>query len=308
MVITPEQFTYRGLIAPVLTPFNNDKKKSLNLTDITRYAKFLKDAGIEGILVNGTSGEGMSMNVEERKLVAEAWKKAASTTNLHLMIQVGGAPLPDVLELARHAESLGVDSIMTLPELYFKPKNPVELTHYLKLVSAAAPNTPLLYYHIPRYSGVSVHMGDFLNQVDGKIDTFVGIKFTSTVLDEGIAAVRAGNGRYAVFLGADDLMVGAYSLGFDSAIATSLNMWPKYGLNILKQVKDNNVNKALTTQKELSTAIKHANQYGEWVPIMKAAMNLTTPINVGVPRDPLLTLTPQQVQSFESDLRKLKFL
>lgn len=71
------------------------------------------------------------------------------------MIQVGGGPFPDVVELARHADSLGVDAILTLPELYFKPKKTQELISYLKFVSAAAPNTPLFYYHYPTQSGVN---------------------------------------------------------------------------------------------------------------------------------------------------------
>lgn len=50
-------------------------------------------------VVNGTSGEGMSMNVDERKAVTEAWLKAAKTTKQHVMVQVGGTNLPDVLEL-----------------------------------------------------------------------------------------------------------------------------------------------------------------------------------------------------------------
>lgn len=49
--------------------------------------------------MNGTSGEGMSMSVQERKAVTEAWVKAVETTKQHLMVQVGGAPLPDVIEL-----------------------------------------------------------------------------------------------------------------------------------------------------------------------------------------------------------------
>ena len=49
--------------------------------------------------MNGTSGEGMSMNVAERKKVTEEWVKAVKKTNQHLMVQIGGAPLPDVLEL-----------------------------------------------------------------------------------------------------------------------------------------------------------------------------------------------------------------
>lgn len=49
--------------------------------------------------VNGTSGEGPSMSVTERKFVTEAWVKATKNTKQHLMIQIGGAPLPDVIEL-----------------------------------------------------------------------------------------------------------------------------------------------------------------------------------------------------------------
>lgn len=41
----------------------------------------------------------MSMSVAERKLVTEVWVKAAKSTKQHLMIQIGGAPLPDVIEL-----------------------------------------------------------------------------------------------------------------------------------------------------------------------------------------------------------------
>lgn len=49
--------------------------------------------------VNGTTGEGTSMNTEERKLVTEAWAQVCTQTQQHLMVQIGGACLPDVIEL-----------------------------------------------------------------------------------------------------------------------------------------------------------------------------------------------------------------
>lgn len=49
--------------------------------------------------VNGTSGEGVSMSIVERKKVAEAWSTAVKKTKQHLMIQIGGASLPDVISL-----------------------------------------------------------------------------------------------------------------------------------------------------------------------------------------------------------------
>ena len=52
--------------------------------------------------MNGTSGEGTSMTVEERRLVTEAWMDAARKNNLVVMVQIGGAPLPDVIELVKN--------------------------------------------------------------------------------------------------------------------------------------------------------------------------------------------------------------
>lgn len=53
------------------------------------------------ISVNGTTGEGPSLSVAERKTITEAWVNVSKKTKLHIMVQVGGAPLPDVIELVR---------------------------------------------------------------------------------------------------------------------------------------------------------------------------------------------------------------
>ena len=60
-----------------------------------------------------------------------------------------------ILMQAKHAESLKVDSLLCLPELYFKPTTAEQLINYLRNVSYAAPNTPLLYYHIPMFTSVN---------------------------------------------------------------------------------------------------------------------------------------------------------
>lgn len=123
--------------------------------------------------------------MEERKKIAEVWAGAVKETSQHLMIQVGGASLKDVRELvsihvtyfpiinlkvnfvshhlytnsifskANHAESIGADSILCLPELYFKPTTACELADYLRLVGESAPKTPLFYYDFPKASNVN---------------------------------------------------------------------------------------------------------------------------------------------------------
>ena len=105
--------------------------------------------------MNGTTGEGVSQSIEEREQTAEAWVKACKVTGQTVMIQVGGTSLKDVKRLAAHAEKLGVSSILCLADLFHRPKNADDLLDYLKYVSEAAPNTPLLYYHIPGFIGIN---------------------------------------------------------------------------------------------------------------------------------------------------------
>lgn len=296
-------YTYRGLIVPVFTTFNSDG--SLNLDIISQYATYLAKKGIKGILVNGTSGEGTSLSVAERKLITETWVKAVKETKQHLMIQVGGAPLPDVIELAKHASSMQVDSILCLPELYFKPTTPKELIEYLEIVGKAAPKTPLLYYHIPMLSNVNIHMGQFLESIDDKIPSFVGIKFTSANLEEGAQALRADNRKYVIFLGNDQLINAACALGMDSFIVTSINMFPEFVLNLLAAFKKGNILRAKDMQEKLSSIVNAITKHGNWVQTMKVAMTLLTDINVGLPRAPLKPISSEAVAIMTEDLTTL---
>ncbi|GJQ84408.1 hypothetical protein Trydic_g3883 [Trypoxylus dichotomus] len=300
------KFTFRGPLAPVFTPFSNDSNRSLNVEIIPKYAQYLADNGIKGVLVNGTTGEGMSQSVQERKLLAEKWMEAKKTTNQHVMIQIGGAPLPDVLEFAKHAESIGADSLLCLPELYFKPRNTDQLIHYLKVVGQAAPNTPLLYYHIPMFTNVNIHMGEFLREVDDRIPNFVGIKFTSEELEEGLEAVNAHNKKFTAFLGADTLMLEAYKQGFDSAIATTFNIFPQLGAKIYEYTLNGKVEEAKPLQEKLTKAVEGITKYGTWVQTMKEAMNLFTPFNVGPPRDPIIRLSSAQINNMAENVKILK--
>ncbi|CAL1674738.1 unnamed protein product [Lasius platythorax] len=298
-------YTYRGLIAPVLTPFNNNG--SLNLDIIPQYATYLAKKGINGILVNGTSGEGMSMSVAERKLITEVWVKAAKSTKQHLMIQIGGAPLPDVIELAKHAENLHVDSILCLPELYFKPTTPQQLTEYLEKIGKAAPSTPLLYYHIPMLTNFNIHMGQFLESIGDKIPSFVGIKFTSANLEEGAQALRANNMKYVIFLGNDQIVNAACALGMDSFILTSINIFPELTLDLLAAGRNGDMLRAKNIQEKLSSAVLVITKHGNWVQTMKTAMSLLTEINVGLPRAPLKSISSDALTTMITDLTNLGY-
>ncbi|XP_063976782.1 N-acetylneuraminate lyase-like [Diachasmimorpha longicaudata] len=298
-------YTFRGFVVPVLTPFTNGL--ALNLSVIPEYAKFLAERGIRGVLVNGTSGEGMSMSAPEREHVAEAWANAVKMTKQHLMIQVGGAPLPDVIRLAKHAEQIKANAILCLPELYFKPTNAEQLINYLQIVGEAAPTIPLLYYHIPMFSNVDIDMGKFLESVGNRIPSFVGIKFTSTNLAEATQALHADGGRFVVFLGSDQIMSAGCAVGLDSFIPTSVNIFPEKALQILAAGMAGDGLKAREAQEKLNKAVTAIMKHGNWVVTMKTAMTLLTPINPGPVRSPIQELTQEAVDIMKKELQALGY-
>ncbi|KAK7866729.1 hypothetical protein R5R35_003150 [Gryllus longicercus] len=296
---------FSGLMAPVLTPFNDDRDQTVNLDIIPEYAKYLKSIGILGVLVNGTSGEGMSMTVSERKAVTQVWAKAVKETKQSLMVQVGGACLKDVQELAKHCEEHGVDSLLCLPDLFNKPATVDELVTYLGIVASAAPKTPLLYYHLPGYTGVNLEMSKVLAAASAKIPSFAGAKYTHTDLQEGVRCLKVNGGDISMFLGCDEILAGAFVLGFDSAIATTLNMVPDPSLKILAAIKNNSNKDARDQQIKLNELIRIMTRNGGWVATMKVAMNVITPINVGRPRPPLTALTEAQITQMKTELKSL---
>ena len=135
-----------GLIAAPYTPFGPDG--GLALQAIPRQAELLAHNGVNGAFVCGTTGEGYSLTVDERKQVAGAWRKAAPP-GLKLVVHVGHLSLADSCTLARHAQEIGADAIATIAPNFFKPAGAPELVAWCRQIAAAAPALPFYYYHMP---------------------------------------------------------------------------------------------------------------------------------------------------------------
>lgn len=126
----------------------------MNYGIIDKYCKYLKTKGVTGVLVNGTTGEGTCLRQDERKQLAEKWLAACRNNGVTMMLQIGGCDIMSVFDLAQHAEKIGVDCVLSLPDLFFKPKIEEDLVDYIKSISRHCPTRPFYYYHIPRMSGV----------------------------------------------------------------------------------------------------------------------------------------------------------
>ncbi len=274
---------FKGLMAPVFTGFNS--KNQLNLDRIEPFAKLLKSKEVNAVLVNGTSGEAMQMSRDERMKVAERWREVCRKEDMIMMVQVGGTSFIDVMELTKHAASLEVDGILSLPELYFKPKSTLKAVEYLNEISKNCSNIPLYYYHIPVFSQVDLPMAELTSVAKKEISNFVGIKYSSGDLEKAIPCLKNGQ----VFIGSNTILVGALALGFNSAIMTSLNVYPEPSVKMMKYFSEGDWKKAQEQQFILNDFIQSSmKKYGEWLPSMKKSFNEQfKDIEMGEVRKPL---------------------
>ncbi|XP_014220537.1 N-acetylneuraminate lyase-like isoform X1 [Trichogramma pretiosum] len=282
-------YSFKGLVVPVFTPFNDDGTNSLNLSVIPYYAEYLKVNNVRGVLINGTVAEGLTMTVEERKILAEAWMEESKRNGFHLIIQVGGVCLTEVRKLAMHAESIGADAILCLPDIYYRPNSVTELVEYLREVSASAPKTPLLYYHdnvMPKVS--TINIGKFLESVNNRIPTLVGVKFTvSTHLDDVARAVKAADGRFTLFYGSNQIIPSVIALGVEGYMAYISNLYPEEIQRIISTSQGGDIKVARTTHNMLMKVFDGFNATGCPIAAMKAAMPILKGLDLGPCRKPL---------------------
>lgn len=248
-------------MAPVFTPFDLDEGVHYEMID--PYAKLLKSKKINAVLVNGTTGEGTSLNLAERKKTTEKWKEACEKYEMLLMVQIAGGPMADTIALARHCSDLKVDGVLCLPELYHKPKTIEKLLDYICDISFHCSNIPIYYYHIPMLTNVNLPMDAFMELASRQLPAFAGIKYTSGDMEMGVKCLQYGQ----VFLGSDTILAGAIALGFDCFIMTTVNIKPEFSLSIIELMEEGKVKEAREQQMKLNDFVKKALDLGKAVSV-----------------------------------------
>ena len=214
------EYRLTGLIAAVFTPMRADG--SLWLEQVPLIVDYLERAGVTGLYVCGSTGEGMSLSGEERRAVAEAYMQAGRG-RLKTIVQVGHNALAEARELAAHAQEIGADAISAAAPSYFKIDSVEALADCVAEVGAGAPKLPFYYYHIPILTGVAVDMTALLPLAAARTANLVGMKYTAPTVHEFQACLELDGGRFDVVWGCDEMLLSALAVGARGAIGSTYN-------------------------------------------------------------------------------------
>lgn len=150
------------------------------------YLKFLADGGVDGVLVNGSTGEFSSFSVAERKQNLEVFLRHKGS--LSTMCQVGCPNQAEAIELLKHAQGAGADEALLLPPFYFNQPSTDGLVAFLEPILDAA-EIPVFLYNIPQLSEVQI-TAELVQKLGGH-SRFAGIKDSWGKLDNTLSYIRA---------------------------------------------------------------------------------------------------------------------
>lgn len=289
----------KGLNAAVVTPMTQEG--DINLDVIPQYAEFLINQGIDGIFVNGSSGEGLLLSVEERMAVLEKWMQFSD--RLNILVHVGHTSYVEAQKLAAHAGKLGVRAVSAMGPCFMQPRTMEDFIAFNKKIASAAPNTPFYYYHVPGYNGVNFPMDKFLEQASLEIPTLSGMKFTSQDVWEELNCVRVQDGRFDILHGHDETFVVGLQLGEHSGIGTSFNVYGKKFKQIISLYESGEIQAALDLQYEADKIVKVMCKYGAILGTIKQMLEILG-VPVGPARLPNRNLTDVEKADLRSEMAK----
>ena len=247
--------------------------------------EYLIGKGVTGLYVGGSSGECIYQSVAERKLVLEN-VVAAAKGRIVIIAHVACNNTADSMELAAHAESLGVDAIAAIPPIYFHLP-PYAIADYWNDISSAAPNTDFIIYNIPQLAGVALN-GALLREML-KNPRVIGVKNSSMPVqdiemwrDEGAV----------VFNGPDEQLASGLVAGAIGGIGGTYGAMPELYLKIFELIGRGEIAAAREIQDACCHIIyKMCSCRGNMYAAIKEILRLNGGPDVGAVRKPLAALT-----------------
>ena len=235
-----------GIIGSLITPFNGDGDP--DLVALGALIEFQLLAGIAGLFIAGTAGEGMLLTPRERRSLLEAACSLADD-RIPIMAHCGAADTRTTVELVRHAASLGVHATSAIAPFYFS-YGPRSLFDHFTTVAEGAPETPHYVYDNPARVGYEVGVTVVLELVSA-VPNIVGVKDTGDSVGK-ITNYLAADDPPQVYTGSNLTIFPALAIGARGAVSALANAVPELAVAIFDSYSDGRLDEARALQLSLT--------------------------------------------------------
>ena len=291
-----------GLIHCPLTPFTLSNQ--IDLDKFANIVEFLLSQSAAALCVNLHLAESLNLSLMERKLLAKACVDV-SAGRVPTIINVSTPGTDHAIELARHAEEIGADSVMAIAPYYWKPPQEGIYEHFFDIM--AATELPFIGYNSPLImDGIGISP-EILTRLIMRFPHFIGLKDAShnweVFLELGRAA-RKVKPDFGIFVGTE-WMIPSLTLGGNACMSVFGGIAPNFVKSLYKETTDGNLKVALELQYKYSELYQITKvEY----PAPTKAMWEIMGRPIGVPRRPQRPVSAESMKKMEETLKRLGLL
>lgn len=270
----------QGVIAVVLTPFDNEE--NIDYSALERLIEFMLSKGIHGLFTCGSFSLGPLMSLQERKKVLEFTVKI-NRNRVPIIAQIGAINTRTAVELARHAQSLGVDAIASIPPFYIPTDEEATYAHFKEIIEAV--NIPVYVYNnlwtgriiSPRLLKRLVKLG------------YQGMKDAGEDFQLHCRYLRSVPSGFNLLMGTEILAIPALSMGVKGFTSGTVNAFPELNVELFRLFKEGKLDQAAKLQQKILKLVEILSM-GPVISTMYACVKLRG-LKFGQPRKPLLPLS-----------------
>jgi dihydrodipicolinate synthase/N-acetylneuraminate lyase len=278
-----------GTLAAAVTPLR-DGGRRLDVDAFGPLLEFYAGSGLDGLLVLGTTGEGILLDAEERRRAAEL--AVAGAGPLRLIVHCGAQTTAETSDLAAHAANAGADGVAVIAPPYFAFTAAELLEHFAAAATACHP-LPFYVYEYAQRSGYRVPV-EVVEGVRARADNVVGMKVSDSPFEAARPYLESG---LDVFIGAEGVILDGLRHGAAGAVSGVAAAFPE---QVSALVRDRTPERAELVESLRLVLSEHPFQAS-----VKTALGLRgVPIRPDV-RAPLMPLGPPEAERLRAQLGRV---
>ena len=243
-----------GTSVAMVTPFT--KNDGIDEEGFRSNINRLIDNGVEGLLVAGTTGESATITHDEQKKLIDILVDEVNG-RVRTIAGAGSNSSRESLELVKHSENVGADTVLVITPYYNKPQAHGLIEHY-KLINDSV-DIPIITYNVPSRTGTDMNV-ETITEI-AKLDNIVGIKEANADIDK-ISQIRKSlvaeglEDEFVILSGNDNLTLPIISLGGIGVISVVANVDPKRTSDMVRYALKGDWENALSSHYELYDLMK----------------------------------------------------
>jgi 4-hydroxy-tetrahydrodipicolinate synthase len=249
------------ILTAMVTPF--DERAALDLNETARLARWLVARGNDGLVVAGSTGEGQTLDADERVALWRAVKQAVGNGAV-VVANAGTNSTRESIRAVEQADGAGVDAILAVVPYYNKPTQSGMLAHFGEI--ARATRLPVIVYNIPGRTGANM-LAETLLELASRHPNVAGVKESSGDLKQIGMILRARAEGFVVWAGDDHLFLPCLALGADGVVGVASHLCSPEYRRMIDAYRAGRVGEA-------------AQLHAELLPLIDALFATTSPIPV----------------------------